>query len=144
MRRPSATILSALAVALAGVSLLLNLYLFIQLRRAEQAIAPFRPMVEEMISEDGTVRSEVRIPAGTPINLSVPIDERVSIRIDTILPIRTRVTVPIRSPIGDYDIPVPIRANVPLRATIPLRLQHTFEVRTNTSAEIIIPIELGR
>ena len=137
-------VLPIVALAIAVVSLLLNFYLLGQLRSAERALAPVQPLIEEMIGDDGTIRSEVRIPAGTPISLEVPVDERVSVRVDTILPIRARITFPLRSPLGDYDIPVPVRADIPIRTTIPLRLRHTFQVRTNTSAEIVVPIELGR
>lgn len=139
-----AAALSWTAVAVAGVSLILNLYLLGQLREAQRAVEPFRPMLEDLVGADGVVRSEVRIPAGTPINLDVPIDERVAIRVDTILPINTRVMVPLRSPLGNYNVQVPIRANVPLRATLPLRLQHTFRLRTSTSAEIVVPVEVGQ
>ncbi|MEX2581959.1 MAG: hypothetical protein WD766_01720 [Gemmatimonadota bacterium] len=136
----SAGRLSALAIAVAVLSLSINVYLALRIREAERVLAPARELMESLTIEDGSLRTDIRIPVGTPLNLDVPIDERVTIRIDTIIPIRTQVTVPLRSPVGNYDIPVPIRANVPLRANLPLRLRHTFRLRSETSEPIVVPI----
>ena len=137
----TARALAATALAVAAVSLVINGLLLVRLQDAERRIAPYRELLEGMLGETGTVTSEVAIPAGTPIALDVPIDERVSLRVDTTIPINTTVRVPLRSPLGDYTVPVPIRANLPVRATIPVRLQHTFRLRTATASEIVVPLE---
>lgn len=143
MSRPWAAPVAAAALAVAVLSLAINLYLLGQLRQAQRALEPVRPLIEQLGATSGDgLSSEVTIPAGTPISLDVPVDERVTVRVDTVLPIRTRVVVPLRSPLGDYDVPVPIRADVPVRATLPLRLRHTFRLRTSTSSDIVVPIEL--
>ena len=140
LRAAGALASAALVVAL--VSIALNLFLLQRLREAQRALAPVQPLIEQLMGPDRVIRSEVSIPAGTPINLDIPVDERVAVRVDTILPIRARVVIPLRSPLGNYNIPVPIRANVPLRATLPLRIRHTFRLRTSTPEEITVPIEL--
>lgn len=134
---------AAFALALALVSLAINAVLVIRLREAQATLEPLLPAVEGLIDSTGVVRTSVRIPAGTPINLDVPVDERVSVRVDTVLPLNTTIQVPLRSPLGNYRIPVPIRANVPIRATIPIRLRHTFQLRTRTPENLDVPIEVG-
>lgn len=134
--------IAPLALVAAIASLALNLYLIDKVRDAERALAPFRPLLEQIVSEGGTVSSEVRIPAGTPLNLDIPIDERVVIRIDTIIPLDTRIVVPIRSPVGDYNVPVPIRGSIPVRTNLPVRFTHDFQLRIQTPEDIVIPVEL--
>lgn len=144
MRGISHRALAGFAILIAATSLLGTLYLLSQLRRAEATLAPLRPFLAELVGPDGSMQSEIRVPAGTPINLDIPIDERVVIRVDTMIPIRTRITVPLRSPLGNYDIPVPIRANVPLRGSFPIHFRDTFRLRATTPADIVVPIEMGR
>jgi hypothetical protein len=131
------------AMAIATLSIILNLVVISRLREAESMLTPVLPYLEEMVSTDGVLRSEVRIPSGTPINLDIPIDEQFSVSVDTILPINTRITVPLRSALGNYDIPVPIRANVPIRAVLPIRVRHVFQLRSSTPEDLVIPIEVG-
>lgn len=132
---------AALAVAL--LSLGLAVFLLLRMREAERQVAPLRPILEEITTEAGGFRMEVRIPAGTPVELDIPLDETFRIAIDTVISIDTRVTVPLRSPLGNYDIPLPIRADVPVRTVLPLRVREVFRVRTQTPDEIVVPIEIG-
>lgn len=131
----------ALGVAL--LSLALNLYLVDRLRRPERwAVPAAARALEGVLASDATVRYTVRLPAGTPLELDIPVNERFSIQLDTVIPIRTTVRVPIRTPVGTYGASVPIRANVPLRGVLPLHVRHTFELRTRTSQELAIPLEI--
>jgi hypothetical protein len=94
------------------------------------------------MDESGALRPSILIPAGTPIEIDLPIDERVRVRVDTVLPINTHVVVPLRSPLGNYDVPIPIRADVPLRADLPIDFRHTVRIRTRTTGEIVLPLEI--
>lgn len=135
--------LAGLALAVAATSLLLNLYLLWQIRHPERLVGP---VMERLgggaIDADGVLRSEVVIPAGTPLSLDIPINERFAVRVDTVLPINTRVRVPLNSPLGNYSVNVPIRANVPLRTQLPLNIRHVFRLRTRTTQPIRVPIQL--
>lgn len=132
---------AALGVAL--LSLAGNAYLLWQLRNPERWVAPAAArLLDGWLGPEATFRHTVRIPAGTPLRLDIPIDETFRIRVDTVIPINTTVRVPLRGPLGVYNVDLPIRTNVPLRTTLPLRIRHTFDLSTRTSSEIAIPIEI--
>lgn len=132
---------AALAVAL--ISIALNLYLLRQLAQPERWA---RPAIERALAplagDDGTITHTVTIPAGTPLNLDVPVSERFSIAVDTVIPINTTVRVPFDTPLGRRSVTLPIRTDVPLRTTLPLDIRHTFRLRTQTARDIDIPVEI--
>jgi hypothetical protein len=132
---------AALGVAL--LSLVINLVLVWELTHPERWIGPAVERATGIgIGADGVLRYDVTIPAGTPLNLDIPVNERFAVRVDTVLPINTRVRVPFNTPFGTSSVMVPIRANVPLRTALPLNIQHTFRLRTRTTAPIVVPIQL--
>ena len=132
---------AALAVAL--LSLLLNGILLYQLRHPERLLEPvIADLTRDLVDENGMISYDVKIPAGTPLSLDIPIDERFSVAVDTVIPLNTTVRVPIRGPLGVARVAVPIRANIPLRTRLPLHIRHTFGLRTRTTEPITIPIRL--
>ena len=135
--------LAPLALGVAAISLTLNLFLLWQLQHPERWIGPVIERVTGVgLSADGVLRYRVSIPAGTPLALDIPVNERFTVQADTVLPINTQVRVPQNTPFGNHSVNVPIRANVPLRTAHPLHVQHTFRLRTRTTQEIGIPVEL--
>lgn len=140
MSRPS---IAVAALTLAALSLALNLFLLYQLRNPERLVGPIvEDLTGDLVDENGVIRYDVNIPAGTPLELDLPIDERFSVGVDTVFPLNTTIHVPIQGPLGVARIPIPIRANVPLRTRLPLHIQHTFQLRTATTRPISIPIRL--
>lgn len=138
--RPSA---AHAALLLAALSLALNLFLLYRLRNPQELVAPIvRDLTRDMVDENGVLTYEVAIPAGTDLALDLPIDERFSVAVDTVIPLNTTVQVPIRGPLGVANVSVPIRTNVPLRTRLPLHIQHTFRLRTRTTQPITVPIRL--
>lgn len=133
---------AALAVAL--VSLGLNAVLLWQLRHPERLAAPaVTRLLDRLEAEDARLRYSVRIPVGTPLNFDIPFDQRYNVRINTVIPIDTRVRVPFRSPLGGtYQVSVPIRTDIPIRTVLPVHLRDTFRLRTATRAEIVAPLEV--
>lgn len=134
--------MGAAALALALLSLVLNGYLLWLLRNPARLAAPALGRALERLSSDtGSIRYTVRVPVGTPLSFDVPVNQRYRVRIDTRLPIDTRVTLPIRSPLGRYDVSVPLKTQLPIRLDLPVRIQDTFRLRTATRAEMRIPVE---
>lgn len=132
---------AALAVALA--SLLLNAFLWQRLQAPERVAGPaVERVLRRLAAEDARLRYEVRLPAGTPVHLDVPVDEQWRVKVNTRLPIDTRVQLPLRTPVGSWDVAVPIRADVPIRTELPVRVRDTFRLRARTQAEIVAPIEV--
>lgn len=135
--------LAPLALGVAALSLTLNLVLLWQLQHPERWIGPVIERVTGVgLGADGVLRYRVSIPAGTPLALDIPVDERFAVRADTVIPINTQVRVPMNTPFGTYSVNVPIRANVPVRTALPLHVRHTFRLRTRTTQEIGVPVEL--
>lgn len=133
---------AALAVAL--VSLGANAWLLLRLRHPERLAAPaVERALERLSAEDVRIRYQVRIPAGTPVHFDIPVDQQYRIKLNTHLPIDTRVRVPFRSPLGGtYQIALPIRADVPIRTEVPVHLRDTFRLRTQTRTELVVPLEV--
>jgi hypothetical protein len=131
------------ALAIACASLAANVALMARLRSPERLAAPAaRRVLERLARSDAVIRYRVRIPAGTPLHFDVPVDETYRLRLNTRLPIDTRIQVPFHSPLGNHQVTIPIRADLPIRTDLPVRLRDTFRLRTRTRAEYVIPLEL--
>ena len=134
--------MAAAALVVAAVSLALNLFLLYRLRNPEAIVASIvADLTRDLIDEDGIIRHEVILPAGTPLSLDIPVNERFPIAVDTVIPLNTTIEVPIRGPLGVARVPIPIRADIPVRTRLPLHIEHTFRIRTATSEAIVIPLE---
>jgi hypothetical protein len=135
--------LAAGAMAVALTSLALNAVLLWRLHYPERLVAPaVDRALGRLQAGDARIPYEVRIPAGTPLHFDVPIDQTYRVRLNTELPIDTEITLPVRSPFGNRDVRVPVRADVPIRADLPVRLRDTFRLRTETQTEIVVPLEI--
>jgi hypothetical protein len=135
--------IAPVALVLAGASLGLNAMLLWRLRDPARLAGPAAVRALERLSRsDAVIRYRVRIPAGTPLHFDVPVDQTYRLRLNTRLPIDTRIQVPFESPLGRHTVALPIRANVPIRADLPVRLRDTFRLRTQTRTEYVVPLEL--
>lgn len=131
------------ALAVAALSLVLNVLLFWMLRSPERWLGPLVVRAaDRLVAEDARLRYEVRVPVGTPLVADIPVDERLKVRVRAELPIRTRVRLPIRSPVGSYNVSVPVHADVPIRADLPVHIRHTLRLRTSTREELVLPLEI--
>jgi hypothetical protein len=141
--RVRAAAVALVAVALATVALGANVYLLYRLRGAEsRAVAAARQTLDRLEAEDARLEYRIRLPAGTPIRLDIPVDERLRVNLNTQLPIDTRVQVPFRSPFGSHSVVLPIKTTIPIRTEVPLHIQHTFRLRTRTQDAIEVPLEV--
>lgn len=135
--------LAPAALTIAIISLAANAYLIDQIRHPERWVGPaIERVTGATVDSSGAVAYDVTIPAGTPLAFDIPVAERFVVRVDTVLPIDTRVRVPFDTPFGVRSVVIPIRADVPLRANLPLDIRHTFRLRTSTRQPITIPLRL--
>ncbi len=131
------------ALLIAVVSLLANGFLLWKINHPEDwALPAAADLLRGLAGEGASFTYEVRLPAGTPLSLDLPIDERFTVSVDTVIPIRTEAELPIRSPLGNYTVSVPVRADIPVRTRLPLQIRHTFQLRTRTTDEIVFPLEI--
>jgi hypothetical protein len=141
--KPRARWLAPAALAVALLSLALNGVLLWTLRHPERLLAPaLGRVVERLAQQDASLKYTVRIPAGTPVHFDIPIDQRYTVRLNTTLPINTNFNLPVNTPFGNRNVRVPVRANIPIRTNMPVHLQDTFRLRTQTEAEIVVPLEV--
>lgn len=135
--------IAPLALLVAAVSLGANGVLLYKLRRPEKLLAPAVDRVGARLAASGaSIKYTVRIPAGQPINLDIPIDQTYTIRLRTSLPINTNVRVPVSTPFGSRSINIPVRTNIPIRQDFPVRLVDTFHLRTQTQSAYVVPLEI--
>jgi hypothetical protein len=135
--------LAPAALAAALLSLGLNGVLLFLLGRPERLVSPMLDRaLTRLEAQDATLKYQVRIPAGTPVHFDVPVDERYEVRLNTSLPINTVLTLPINTPFGSRTVQVPIRTTIPIRQNVPIHLRDTFRLRTQTQAEIVVPLEI--
>lgn len=141
--RPVARWVAPLALGAAALSLLLNVLLLWMFASPERWFAPtLLRTLDRLDAEDARLRFSVTVPAGTPLNADVPLDERLQVSINARLPIDTRVNLPIHSPLGNYNVAVPIRTSIPIRTQLPVHIQHTVRLRTSTRQGLLLPIEV--
>ena len=139
----SRTWLAVLALALAAASLAINLVLIWEVRHPARLLGPaLSHLAGASLDSAGVLHYDVRIPAGTPLNIDIPVSERFDVAVDTVIPLRTTLRVPIRGPLGVAYVHVPIDAKVPLRTRLPLNIRHTFRLRTKTSEPISVPLQI--
>ncbi|HEX6911287.1 MAG TPA: hypothetical protein VF142_12865 [Longimicrobium sp.] len=135
--------LAPAALAAALLSLALNGVLLYLLTNPERLLAPMLDRVlGRLEQQDAVLRYQVRIPAGMPVHFDIPVDERYEVRLNTTLPINTTINLPVSTPFGTRNVRVPVRTKIPLRSTVPIHLRDTFRLRTQTQAEIVVPLEI--
>jgi hypothetical protein len=131
------------ALGVAAVSLALNGWLLYRLGRPERLLAPMISRAAEKLAQgDETLKYRIRIPVGTPVHFDVPIDQTYRLKVDTHLPIDTRLILPVRTPVGSWNVGVPLRTDLPIHLDMPVRVRDTFRLRTATQTELTIPLEV--
>lgn len=86
----------------------------------------------------------VTIPIKLPVSVHTEIAVRktISIPINTSIPLDTTFQIPINTPFGNYEVPVPIKGSVPVRMTTPVELDETIPISTTISIDATLPLEL--
>jgi hypothetical protein len=136
-------VVAPLALFLAALSLGVNGMLLWKLRHPERLLAPSLQRVAASLQRsDAAIHYTVRIPAGTPVDFDIPVDQRYVVKLRTTLPIHTDVQLPFNTPLGRRVVTVPVRTTIPLRQDIPVHLTDTFHLRTATRAEYVVPLEI--
>jgi hypothetical protein len=135
--------LAPAALVLALVSLASNVVLLRELRSPGRLLAPVvERSFQRMVERDVTLKVEVRVPAGTPLHMDIPVDQHYRVRLHTTLPVNTTIQLPVATPFGTRTFDVPVRTSIPIRTDLPVHLRDTFRLRSETRAEIVLPVQV--
>ncbi|MFO7170118.1 MAG: hypothetical protein DIU80_019005 [Chloroflexota bacterium] len=87
-----------------------------------------------------TLNVPVRLPV--PVEADVPIRKTIRVPIETTIALDTTFNVPLNTPFGTYEVPVPIRGSVPVKLEAPVTIDETVTVSTTIAIDSTLPIEL--
>ena len=130
---------------LVSVSILLNLLVInqlLQLRRAAQAtVLEASAILGDL--KDEQLSLTIPIDQTIIIDTDLPVEETISVPIQTELPISTTVTATVDAGIlGDIPLDVPIETTVPVDLVVDVPIEQTFAVRAPVSLELEVPVEI--
>ncbi|MEN9938874.1 MAG: hypothetical protein RLZZ387_5453 [Chloroflexota bacterium] len=91
---------------------------------------------------DDVIRISVPLNQPIPVVASVPIRKTITVPIDTTITLDTEFTVPLKTPLGTYNVPVPIRGDVPIKLEAPVVIDETVEIKTTITLDTTLPLEL--
>ncbi len=130
--------------AVALVSLGLNLYLVNVLLQARRQVGQAAGVAAAAIGSlaDSAIDYPVEFHQAVPISLTVEYRQTLVIPISVTLPISTEVTVPLRTPLGDFPITVPVVTTIPVRLSPAVPLSVSLPVSTTVPIDVAIPIHL--
>jgi hypothetical protein len=131
------TLLLALSLALHAATI----YTLWQARNAARTQA--LSLAQELEAAAGEVITiDVPLSQPIPIQASIPISKTIDVPIDTSIALDTRFTVPLETPFGTYDVPVPFKGDVPVKLTAPVRIDETVAVSTTITLDTTIALAL--
>jgi len=127
-------------------SILLNAVVLNQLfrmrRAAQLAVAEASALLADLQGQ--TFSATIPIDQTIVLETDLPIDETVSVPIQTEVPISTEVTVTVNAGLlGDIPLKVPIETTVPVDITVEAPISQTFAVRAPVALELEIPVEVA-
>jgi hypothetical protein len=91
---------------------------------------------------ESVVTLDVPLNQPIPIAASVPIRKTLQVPIDTSIDIDTTFDVPLRTPLGNYTIPVPFRGQIPVKLTAPVTIDETVQISTTIQLDTRLAIDL--
>jgi hypothetical protein len=144
------TIVWALLVIFVLVSLILDVFIVVQLYRARQAAlrltAQAAVAVEALQGE--TIHYTFHFQDELPVVAEVPFREKLDVPIVAAIPISTTVSVeqtlqvPIHTLLGDITVEVPLDVDVPVAMTVPIDLGVPVEISRTVTVSATVPLDL--
>jgi hypothetical protein len=140
----------ALLVILVLASLILDVFIIVQLYRAWQAALRLTAQADvalEALREE-TIRYTFYFQDEVPVVAEVPFREQLDVPIVAAIPISTTVSVkqmlqvPIHTLVGDLTVEVPLDVDVPVAMTVPIDLSVPVEISRTVSVSATVPLDL--
>jgi hypothetical protein len=140
----------ALLVILVLVSLVLDIFIVVQLYRARQAALRLTAQAAADLAalQGETIRYTFHFQDELPIVAEVPFHEKLDVPIVAAIPISTTVSVeqtlqvPIQTLLGDITVEVPLDVDIPVAMTVPIDLSVPVEISRTVTVSATVPLNL--
>ena len=123
----------------------LNLYLLGLLRsldedarRAAERVALAESAVLRAADavERGPIEVPIKLEADLPVQTSFRFQQSFQVPVQTEIPLDTTFQVPISTPLGNFEVPLPLKVKVPIDAQVPVAFDQTIPISTTVPISI--------
>jgi len=104
----------------------------------DQALVAVEDLKGEVITYTVTLSQTVPVA----VRADVPFQKQFNVRLKTTVPIKTEAKVPIKTPLGTFDVNVPIDTQVPIDTTIPVQIDQTLHISAEVPLQMQVPIAI--
>ena len=140
----------ALLVVFVLVSLVLDVFIIVQLYRARQAALHLTAQAAVALEalQGEAIRHTFHFQDELPVVAEVPFHEKLDVPIVAAIPISTTVSVeqtlqvPIHTLLGDITVEVPLDVDVPVAMTVPIDLSVPVEISRTATVSATVPLNL--
>jgi len=140
----------ALLVIFVLVSLVLDVFIVVQLYRARQVA--LRSTAQAAVAlgtlQGGTIRYTFHFQDELPVVAEVPFREKLEVPIVAAIPVSTTVSVeqtlqlPIHTLLGDITVEAPLDVEIPVAMTVPIDLSVPVEISRTVAVSATVPLDL--
>lgn len=134
-------VLFLLVLCSLGLNVLLLGRLYVVQESAVTALDQGLVAVEDLKGE--VISYTVTLSQTVPVDADVPFKKQFNVRLETTVPIKTEAQVPIQTPLGTYNINVPIDTQVPIDTTIPVQIDQTLHISAEVPLQMRVPIAIS-
>jgi hypothetical protein len=130
-------------VALA--SLALNMWLVTSLLTARRQAGAAAASAAQSIAavRASSIDSSFAVRQELPLALDLPFQTTLEVPLKLNLPVNTVVTVPLTTPLGKFDLSIPISTTVPVDLTTQVPISLTVPIRTSVPVALDLPVHLA-
>ena len=140
----------ALLVISVLASLVLDVFIVVQLYRARQAALRLTAQAAADLAalQEETIRYTFHFQDELPIVAEVPFHEKLDVPVVAAIPVSTTVSVeqtlqvPIHTLLGDITVEVPLDVDIPVAMTVPIDLSVPVEISRTVSVSATVPLDL--
>jgi len=134
----------AILLALVTLSLALHAYTWVQVGRVRRNVRAQALHLAGQISAARVevIAVEVPVRGRIPVRTDIPLKARFSAEVNTIVPIRGDIEVPINTGFTIFRLPVPLDLKVPVSANVPVNVDETLPISTTVELDLRLPVEI--
>ena len=131
--------------AVALVSLGLNLYLVYTLLQARRQVAQAASSAAVAVQQlrASAIDYAVPIDQTLPVSFTVGYHQVLTVPISLTLPIDTNVNVPFNTPLGNYQVTIPVKAAIPINLSPQVPLSLSVPVSVSVPVSFSVPIHVA-